>query len=99
MTLPWAIALALIWGAVNAVAGWALCCLMTQAKLREEAWDNRRTTHFWSGPCRCLHCGHEWIGVLEVTGAQIGPLDGLGLECPHCRYYTGEAQEAESNDH
>ena len=45
MNLFWAIALALSWGAVNAVAGWALCCLMTAAKMADEQAHMRR----WQG--------------------------------------------------
>lgn len=35
-----------------------------------------------SGRCRCLACGHEWVGVTPV---------GLpdGLECPSCHLMKG----------
>lgn len=36
----------------------------------------------WSGQCRCLGCGHEWVGV--------GPIGTITcLECPSCSLPKG----------
>lgn len=46
----------------------------TQAKIEREPHA--------SGPCRCLHCGHEWVGVVPV------PLP-VAFECPLCHLDHG----------
>jgi hypothetical protein len=39
-------------------------------------WKQENQPH-WSGPCVCLHCRHEWVGV--------GPIgDTHSLDCPSC---------------
>lgn len=47
------------------------------AKAKED-----RTPH-WTGPCRCLGCKHEWIGVAPV-GTHV-------VECPVCGLNKGHA--------
>lgn len=40
----------------------------------------RKTPHV-TGPCKCIACKHEWVGVVEVE--QHADNDGW-LECPKC---------------
>lgn len=49
-----------------------------------QAEKEARQPH-WSGPCICLKCKHEWIGV--------GPLPmPETLKCPSCNLYFGVAK-------
>lgn len=42
-----------------------------------------RSPH-WSGPCKCLGCGHEWHGV--------GPVGTHIVECPDCELMKGHVK-------
>lgn len=35
----------------------------------------------WSGKCKCLGCGHEWVGV--------GPIGVMIVDCPSCNLPKG----------
>lgn len=35
----------------------------------------------WSGHCKCVGCGHEWVGV--------GPIGTMWVDCPSCELPKG----------
>lgn len=35
----------------------------------------------WAGECKCINCGHEWVGV--------GPSGVMWIECPSCGLNKG----------
>jgi hypothetical protein len=39
-----------------------------------------RSPH-WAGSCKCVGCGHEWVGV--------GPMGTMWVDCPSCEMPKG----------
>ena len=39
-----------------------------------------------SGPCTCLHCRHQWVGIM--------PVGAVALECPSCGLEHGVIKAA-----
>ena len=54
------------------------------AQVREE-----RQRH-WSGPCKCLGCGHEWVGV--------APIGVMFVDCPECDLPKGHPKHPFRSD-
>lgn len=44
------------------------------------AYKEQNSPH-WSGQCKCIGCGHEWVGV--------GPIGTMWVDCPSCNFPKG----------
>ena len=51
---------------------------MTVIRLADER--EKRSPH-WAGECKCIGCGHRWVGV--------APLGTMFVECPSCGLSKG----------
>lgn len=49
---------------------------------------------WWSGPCRCRLCSHEWVACVNIGDGADDVI--YRLECPNCHNMTGEHDEERS---